>query len=237
MTTIGDDSLPKGIRYKQVHWKDDSDRMYSHILTDVLFFTNSSVKIISITKLAHEMNDENGTWIRTMGNKSNFCWNHEKTKRTIYHPPSNLPKLILCESYHDFQSYCTLTNKSQHRKPHSIPTYANTMPELESRDINPTLPVPADTSNGTYVFNEKEKVVYNLNGTDIKVIIISRTCDNDTSTLFYRIQFENGHFATSTTEFFSALTDTDIARPYITSNEILAHANRLTQKYSTINKS
>ena len=47
VTTIGGDSLPKGIRYKQVHWKEDSDRMYSHILTDVLFFTNSPVKSLA----------------------------------------------------------------------------------------------------------------------------------------------------------------------------------------------
>ena len=160
-----------------------------------------------------------------------------KLKRTIYHPPSKLPELMLSEGYYNFQSYCTLTDKAQRQNPHRIPTYASTMSDLESRDINPTLPVPTDTSNDTYVFNKKEKFVYNLNGTYIKAIIISRTCDNDTSTLFYRIQFKNGHFATSTTEFLSALTDTDIARPYITSNEIIAHANRLTQKHSTINKS
>ena len=98
--------------------------MHSHILTDVLFFPDSPVKITSITKLAHEMNDETGTWIKTMGNKSIFSWDYEKAERTIYHPPSNLPEMMLSEGYHDFQSYCTLTEKAQHRNPHSIPTYA-----------------------------------------------------------------------------------------------------------------
>ena len=80
MTTIGGDSLPKEIGNKQVYWKDDSSKMHSHILTDVFFFPNLPVKIVSITKLAHEMNDENGTWIKMMGNKSIFSWDHEKAK-------------------------------------------------------------------------------------------------------------------------------------------------------------
>ena len=117
VTTIGNPSLPKGIGNKKVHWKDDSGKMHSHILTDVLFFPESPVKIMSITKLAHEMNDETGTWIKTMGNKSIFSWDFEKTERTIYHHPSNLPNMILSEGCHDFQFYCTLTDKVQHRNP------------------------------------------------------------------------------------------------------------------------
>ena len=150
-----------------------------------------------------------------------------KLKRTIYHPPSKLPELMLSEGYYNFQSYCTLTDKAQRQNPHRIPTYASTMSDLESRDINPTLPVPADTSNDTCVFNKKEKFVYNLNGTYIKAIIISRTCDNDTSTPFYRIQFESDHFATCTTEFLSALTDTDITRPPITLVKVKLMPNTL----------
>ena len=110
--TIGNPSLPKGIGNKQVHWKYDSGKMHSHILTDVLFFPDSPVKITSITKLAHKMNDETGTWIKTIGNKYIFSWDYEKAEQTIYHPPSNLPELMLSKGYHDFQSYCTLSNKT-----------------------------------------------------------------------------------------------------------------------------
>ena len=111
--------------------------------------------------------------------------------------------------------------------PHSILTYATIMPELESRDVNPIIPIYVDTPNDSYVFNETEKVVHNLNGTYIKAIIISRTCDNDTSTPFYRIQFESDHFATCTTEFLSALTDTDITRPPITLVKVKLMPNTL----------
>ena len=203
MTILGDPSLRKGIGNKQVQWKDDSGKIHSYILAYVLFFPNSPVKIMSITKLTHELNDETGTWIKTMGKKSIFSCDYEKDERTIYHPPSNLPEMMLSEGCHDYQSYCTFTDKVQHRNPHSIPTYAATMPELESRDINSTTLIYVDTTNGTYVFNKKENVVYSLNGIEINVIIISRTCDNDTSTPFYRIQFENGHFATCMTDFLS----------------------------------
>ena len=104
------------------------------------------------------------------------------------------------------------------------------MPELKSRDVNPTTPISVDTPNDTYVFNEKEKVVYNLNGIDIKAIILSCTCDNNTSTPFYMIQFENGHFSTCTTEFVSALIDIDIARPPITSDKIKGHTKHITEQ-------
>ena len=136
-----------------------------------------------------------------MGNKSIFCWDYEKSEQTIYHPPSNLPEIIVSGGFHNFQSYRTLTDKAHHRNSHSIPTYATIMPELESRDINPTTPIYVDTPNDTYVFNNKKMVIYNLNGTYIKAIILSRNCDNDKSTPFYRIQFKNGHFATCTTKF------------------------------------
>ena len=61
------------------------------------------------------------------------------------------------------------------------------MLELESKDINSTLPVLTETDNETYVFNEKEEVVYNWNVIDINTLIILRTCDNETSTRFYNI--------------------------------------------------
>ena len=67
MTILGDPSLRKGIGNKQVQWKDDSGKIHSYILAYVLFFPNSPVKIMSITKLTHELNDETGTSIKTMG--------------------------------------------------------------------------------------------------------------------------------------------------------------------------
>ena len=104
------------------------------------------------------------------------------------------------------------------------------MLELESKDINSTLPVLTETDNETYVFNEKEEVVYNWNVIDINTLIILRTCDNKTSTRFYNIQFENGHFDKCTTEILRSSTDTDITRLPTTSSEIHPHTNRLTQQ-------
>ena len=60
---------------------------------NVLYFPQSPVNILSITSLADQFNDDDGTGINTKRRKSHFYWNHNKHQRKITHPPSNFPDL------------------------------------------------------------------------------------------------------------------------------------------------
>ena len=79
------------------YWKDDGGKQHTIDVDNVLYFPQSPVNILSITSLAYQFNDDDGTGINTKRSKSHFYWNHNKHQRTIIHPPSNLPKLLVNE--------------------------------------------------------------------------------------------------------------------------------------------
>jgi hypothetical protein len=51
------------------------------------------VNILSITALATQLQDDEGTGIDTKRCKSRFYWDHNKFHQTINHPKTNLPEL------------------------------------------------------------------------------------------------------------------------------------------------
>ena len=61
MTIGGSDHIPSAIGDVQIRLKDDQGQLFEHTLKDVLYFPNSPVNILSITCLARELNDKQGT--------------------------------------------------------------------------------------------------------------------------------------------------------------------------------
>ena len=80
-------------------WKDDSGQHHTIDVENVLYFPQSPVNILSITSLADQFNDDDGTGINTKRRKSHFYWNHNKHQRTITHPQSNFLELPFIEGF------------------------------------------------------------------------------------------------------------------------------------------
>ena len=98
VATIGGKlNRPSGIGTVKWTWKDDSGVPHTQELKDTLYFPKSPINIMSVTELARQLNDKEGTGIDTKMLHSRFYWDHSKFSRTIHHSGSNLPKLAINE--------------------------------------------------------------------------------------------------------------------------------------------
>jgi hypothetical protein len=84
-TIGGKTSIPTGIGTVKWTWKDDAGQDHTHHLTDVLYFPTSPVNILSITALADQLNDDNGTGIDTRCRKSRLYWDNHCYEKTFHH--------------------------------------------------------------------------------------------------------------------------------------------------------
>eukprot|EP00984_Skeletonema_dohrnii_P013467 scaffold5583_cov166-Skeletonema_dohrnii-CCMP3373.AAC.1 len=80
-------------------WKDDAGKKHTIDLENVLYFPQSPVNILSVTSLADQQEDDQGTGIDTKRYNSRFYWNHGKFSQTINHGPSRLPELPINEGF------------------------------------------------------------------------------------------------------------------------------------------
>eukprot|EP00957_Ditylum_brightwellii_P103768 7905186-Ditylum_brightwellii.AAC.1 len=56
-TIGGTDHCPAGIGAMQITWTDDAGKLYTYVLDNKLYFPESPVNILSVTKLADFFND------------------------------------------------------------------------------------------------------------------------------------------------------------------------------------
>ena len=91
-TIGGKENTSAGIGTVRWKWKDDEGVFHTFEIRDVLYFPESPVNILSVTKFADQLNDDEGTGIDTKRNHSVLYWNEKKFQRTIRHPASNLPE-------------------------------------------------------------------------------------------------------------------------------------------------
>ena len=88
-----------GMCTTQWSWKDDDAKHHTIDVENVLYFPQSPVNILSITSLADQFNDDDGTGVNNNRSKSHSYWNHNKHQQTITHPPLNLPELPVNEGF------------------------------------------------------------------------------------------------------------------------------------------
>ena len=98
-TIVGAKNSAAGMGTARWRCKDDGGKQHTVDVENVLYFLQSPVNILSITSLAYQFNDDDGTGINTKRSKSHFKWNHNKHQQKITHPPSNLPELPVNEGF------------------------------------------------------------------------------------------------------------------------------------------
>ena len=112
VATIGNkDLFPQGIGEVKIAWSDDSGKSHEYVLQNVLYFPTSPVNVISVTALAAQLQDNEGTWIKTKWRYSVFSWEDEKYKKTIYHPNTNLPEMTLTNDHSIFTAFQKFSNE------------------------------------------------------------------------------------------------------------------------------
>ena len=93
VSTAGGKVSPSGHGSVKWSWLDDEGNRHTNTIDEVLFFPESPVNILGVTKYAHQLQDAEGTSIHTKQKYSIFSWNFGKHTRTFDHPPSGLPEL------------------------------------------------------------------------------------------------------------------------------------------------
>ena len=77
VTIGGSNFFPQGIGDVNLHWKDDTGKVYSTILKNVLYLPQPPVDVLSVTAFSSQLNDDTGTWIKTSRFESTLSWNGE----------------------------------------------------------------------------------------------------------------------------------------------------------------
>ena len=113
VVTIGGSNFhPTSIGNIKITWNDDNGVPYQTVLKNVLYFPDSPVNVLSVTAFASQLNDDNGTWIKTARHQSVFSWDHEKYTKTLIHPASNLPQMTVNSGFSIFTSFCKFLEKA-----------------------------------------------------------------------------------------------------------------------------
>ena len=103
--TVGGGSQPKG--FGTVSWTitDDDGQCHEEKIEEVLYFPESPVNILGVTKLAKQRNDDEGIHVLTKANYSVFTWNGGKSSKTITHPVNSLPEMVINEGNKIYEAF------------------------------------------------------------------------------------------------------------------------------------
>ena len=87
VATMGEKYLiPKGNVTVRCFWNDDEGQLHTNKFNNLIYFSDSSVNIISETALAESMKYDDGTWVLTKRKYYVYTWGFGEYKKTISHP-------------------------------------------------------------------------------------------------------------------------------------------------------
>ena len=87
-TIVGSKNSASGMGTVRWRLKDDLGKIHTLDIENVLYFPQQPDNILSITGLADQLKDNDGTGIDTKRNKFWLYWDKNKFQQTINHPPS-----------------------------------------------------------------------------------------------------------------------------------------------------
>jgi len=98
VATIGGSNFyPESVGRLPLSWKDEEGNPFSIVLENVLYFPQSPVNVLSITRLADQLEDDPfGTYIKTGRGKSELVWQKQSRKLMLNHGSGHgLPELVV----------------------------------------------------------------------------------------------------------------------------------------------
>ena len=225
----------------KIKLKDNLGQVCDISLEEALYFPKSSVNIISVTKLAAQFNDPEGTWIQTRWRTSTFSWNYEKHRIDFAHPPGNLPVLPVSGGFSQFQSFCNLFVDNV---PVFTPVALRSARTALSEDNHDSLlmvddparldPAEKDRFESAMLLKDPIKVGTSArligNGMNDKVEVLSVNVDKETMVPYYKVALPDGHSTEVTNDLLAPLDDEDIAAVPVTREQVQEHIRTLTPK-------
>ncbi len=80
-------------------WKDDTGATHTHLILNILYFPNSPMNILSVTKFTNHLGDNDGAGITTIHQESQLFWDPNQYCRTIVHLTSNIPEMSINDGF------------------------------------------------------------------------------------------------------------------------------------------
>ena len=206
-----------------VRVKDNAGIIVHLQLQNCLYFPMSPVKIISVTMLAQQFNDQDGTWIKICWYHSTFSWDHEKHTIDFSRPSSKLPILQVNPGYSELLSFCSLFEAEIDRhQPHPLMTCQTLFPTDKLTDISfasnnihhdaleasSTFILCSSTNN---IYSVGDKLGLSRNGVNRVVYIIAVTVDKKHQIPYFSVVLKDGHCIKVTKEFLFPLDEDDFA--------------------------
>ena len=168
----------------------------------MLYFPDSPVNILSVTRFADQLDDDEGTGINTRRSYSEFYWQDGKFKRTIRHPASNLPELPVNEGWNSFSLFSKLFGaKVCLEKQHCHCHTSNLI--LDDETAQPVLDLSDD------IFHVGETLLYSKEGHTVYVRIEAIELGYD-SVLRFKVKPSDGDSFMATREFLRNSETPDI---------------------------
>jgi hypothetical protein len=230
---------PIGIGTVIVGLHDNTGNLVKVKLTDCLYFPASPVKIISVTALASQLADEDGTWIQTRWRRSTFTWDHGKYTIDFFHPSSKLPMIQVNMGYSQLSSFTSMFQAADADcQPLPLMTCQTFLPSDRYSDLCfATDNIQSAQGDPRYRFTPKEslesihavgdKLRLSRNGVNQMVEVVAVRIDDSTQVPYFSVALNDGHDIEVTKEFLFPTDEQDIATLPITQAQVEQHIERL----------
>ena len=219
VVTIGGSNFhPTSIGNIKITWNDDNGIPYHTVLKNVLYFPDSPVNVLSVTAFASQLNDDNGTWIKTARHQSVFSWDHDNFTKTLVHPASNLPQMTVNGGFSIFTSFCKFLEK------------ATVLPRLGASVLLSGGPASGDSPISSIEQSVKDQYTIGQtlslvrDGCSTSVTLESVDLDMEKMIPYFTVKLPNGLTTSVCKEFLRHTDDKNVSHIPITSDEIRAQA-------------
>ena len=237
--TIGDDSSkPIGIGTVAIRIPDSVGNAVPVNLERVLYFPKSPVNVMSVTYLANQLSDDDGTWVQTKRGSSILTWNFGKHQIEFSHPSSKLPVLnvLPADSSVDTDEYFTLFSQAGVTlDPTALTTCQTCLPCDSSTDICLLTDMPQQVQSDPILKNTispickiGDQMRLTKNGINEKVEVSEIRLEGDLQTPHFKVSLPDGQELEVTEEFLFPLDEVDLVHVPITRQQIENQIENLT---------
>lgn len=242
VVTIGDsESRPVAVGTVVLTLMDNEGIESNITLEETLYFPSSPVNVLGVTKLGEQLNDPEGTWIKTGWRGSTFSWNFNQHQLDFSHSINKLPVVSVKVGYDTFESFCTLFERAGAMfEPPTLSSCRTMLPTDTSQDlcyltatntnqdsvIRHRFALPSSLSGPPFKIGDRAVLTHN-GGVHQVVDIMNVNLNEATSTYKYDVALRDGSIMEVTKEFLSPMDEHDFALLPIELQDVQAHINHL----------
>lgn len=238
VVTIGSsESRPLGRGCITLQIKDNDGIQQDIHLENVLYFPDSPVNVFGITSYANQINDSDGTWIKTQRSRSHFVWNFGKHELEFEHPQCRLPMITVNVGFKRYKAFtAVIDGMTDALMSPPMLTCQSCLPTDEQDDIafiSDEVPTDSPTDVPSYSFCVRHSVLLNYkvgdrlrlvkNGINEKVDVTGIVLTDDATKELFQVALPDGRELEVTHEFLRHHDDTDVGIIPVTPDQVRQH--------------